>query len=84
MLLPNAENKTAVNMPKSTTISYDREQNASNLDTSVMNMTIPQNLEQERIKDLKQAADIQDKMERYYALPMVRKAIMLRTTEHVL
>ena len=49
-----------------------------------MNMTMNLNIEQERIKDLKQAADIQDKMDRYYVLPMVRKAIMLRTTEHVL
>ena len=70
-------------MPK-TSVPDNRELNISHLDTSVMNMTMNLNLEQERIKDLKQAAEIQDKVDRYYVLPMVRKAIMLRTTEHVL
>ena len=72
-------------MHKTTLDSYeDQQQMTSQFDSSVMNTDMNLIVEQERIKDLKQAAEIQDKLDRYYVLPMVRKAVMLRTAEHVL
>ena len=72
-------------MNKTTLDSYvDQQQMTSQFDSSVMNTDMNLIVEQERIKDLKQAAEIQDKLDRYYVLPMVRKAVMLRTAEHVL